>query len=172
MADIPTLTPAQDVQLADVEARKPRWPFVLALVVLLAGGGGAGAWFMLGASKEDTRQSAALRAVPKGPALYVSLDPPFVTNFEAEQLVRFLQITMQVMTHDPATVDVIKASDPVIRNDLLLLFSNQKYTEIATRDGKEKLRTQALAAVRKVVAANGGRPERVNAVFFTSFVMQ
>ena len=167
MADIPTLAPAQGVQLA--EARKPRWPFVAALVLLLAGG--AGAWYMLAPPNQEVKQDAA-SALPAGPALYVALDPPFVTNFEAEQLVRFLQITVQVMTHDQATADVLRASDPVIRNDLLLLFSNQKYAEIATREGKEKLRAEALAAVRKVVKASGGRPERVNAVFFTSFVMQ
>jgi flagellar FliL protein len=167
MADIPTLAPAQGVQLA--EARKPRWPFVAALVVLLAGGGGA--WYMLGGPAPDAKPDTA-SAPPMGPALYVALDPPFVTNFEAEQLVRFLQITAQVMTHDQATADILRASDPVIRNDLLLLFSNQKYAEIATREGKEKLRAEALAAVRKVVKASGGRPERVNAVFFTSFVMQ
>jgi flagellar FliL protein len=166
MADIPTLAPAENVQLAD--GGKARWPFVAALVLLLAGGG-TGAWYMLRPPPEAKTEATAL---PMGPALYVALDPPFVTNFEAEQLVRFLQITVQVMTHDQPTADVLKASDPVIRNDLLLLFSNQKYAEIATRDGKEKLRAEALAAVRKVVKANGGRPERVDAVFFTSFVMQ
>jgi flagellar FliL protein len=86
--------------------------------------------------------------------------------------VRFLQITAQIMTHDPKTVEGLKAADPIIRNDLLLLFSNQKSTDLATNDGKERLRAAALAAVRKVLAENGGKPEKVDAVLFTTFVMQ
>ena len=102
----------------------------------------------------------------------MSLDPPFVANFEGDQQVRYLQVTAQIMTHDPKTVEALKAADPIIRNDLLLLFSNQKATELQTNDGREKLRAAALVAVRKVLAANEGKPEKVDAVLFTTFVMQ
>jgi flagellar protein FliL len=172
MAEIPTLAPAADVPLAD-EAAKPRkrpW-FTIIIVMVLLAGAAAGGWFWATHSKGTTKEAAA-RVVPSGPPIYVALDPPFVTNFEAEQLVRFLQLSVQVMTRDPATAALVKDSDPVIRNDLLILFSNQKYAELSTRDGKERLRTEALAAVRKVIAANGGKPERVEAIYFTSFVMQ
>ena len=84
-------------------------------------------------------------------------------NFEAEQLVRFLQVTVQVMSRDPETVEVVKANDPVVRNDLLLLLGNQHYETICSREGKEKLRLQALDTVRKVVdgrrrQGRGSRP--------------
>lgn len=174
MADIPTLEPAQDVPLADdaeaARPRKRRWlPILLSTSILLAGAAGAAAWLLMGHSKP---QHAQQPAVAHGPALYVALDPPFVSNFATEQLVRFLQITVQLMTHDAATADLIRTNDPAIRNDLLLLFGNQKYAEISTREGKERLRQQALATVRHIVAANGGKPENVEAVYFTSFVMQ
>jgi flagellar protein FliL len=175
MADIPTLEPAADVPLAD-EAATPRkgsrlMIVIIAATVLLLAGVAAGGWLWLAHPKSKSKE-ASVPAVPSGPPLYIALDPPFVTNFEAEQVVRFLQISVQILTHDPPTSDLIKANDPVIRNDLLLLFSNQKYTEISTREGKERLRAAALDAVRKVVAANGGQTERVEAVYFTSFVMQ
>ena len=173
MADIPTLEPAQDVALADEEA-KPKssklWIIIAAATLLVAGGAGAG-WHFLGASHKGAQKNPAV-VQDSGPPLYVSLDPAFVTNFEADQAVRFLQISVEVMTHDPATASVIKANDPVVRNDLLLLFGNQKYAEIATRDGKERLRAAALAALRKDVAASGGHADHVDAVYFTSFVMQ
>jgi len=72
--------------------------------------------------------------------------------------VRFLQITVQVMTRDPATVEVLKANDPVVRNDLLLLFANQKSAVVAARAGKEKLRSDALTTVRHVVESGGAKP--------------
>ena len=66
----------------------------------------------------------------------------------------------------------LKAADPIIRNDLLLLFSNQKATDLQNNEGREKLRAAALVAVKKVLAANDGKPEKVDAVLFTTFVMQ
>jgi flagellar FliL protein len=102
----------------------------------------------------------------------VALDPPFVVNFEGDQMVRFLQITVQVMTRAPATVELLKANDPVVRNDLLLLLSNQKYDVVATRAGKEKLRADALTTIRHVIDTAGGKGAGVEQVYFTSFVMQ
>jgi len=156
--------------VAEAPARKKPWLLIgIAGAVLLACGG-TGAWLML--AHNAPKKTAAAPAPPAGPPLYVPLDPPFVANFEGDQQVRYLQITAQIMTHDPKTVEALKAADPIIRNDLLLLFSNQKATELATNEGKEKLRGAALAAVRKVLAANEGKPEKVDAVLFTTFVMQ
>ena len=39
-------------------------------------------------------------------------------------------------------------------------------------EGKEKLRAAALEQVRKIVKTEGGKPESVDNVYFTSFVMQ
>ena len=82
------------------------------------------------------------------------------------------QVTVQLMSRDPQTIELLHANDPAIRNDLLLLFGNQRYEVIATRDGKETLRKQALEVARHVVEQSGGKADRVEAVYFTSFVMQ
>jgi flagellar FliL protein len=86
--------------------------------------------------------------------------------------VRFLQVSAQIMTRDPKTLEELKVADPIIRNDLLLLLGNQNYTTISSREGKEKLRQLALEAVRKVVTNAGGKASKVEAIYFTSFVMQ
>jgi len=170
MADVPTLeAAAQEAPAAPGKSKK--WLIIgIAAFVLLAAGG-AGAWFLLSQDShgKKTHQKAE---EPPAPPLYVGLDPPFVVNFEGDQLVRFLQVTVQVMTRDPATVELLRANDPVVRNDLLLLLANQKYEVVATRPGKEKLRSDALAALRHVIQAAGGKPEKVEQVYFTSFVMQ
>lgn len=155
---------------------------IIAVVVLLAGGG-AGAFFALGHKSDEASAEAGEEgakgkgkkgeeAKPKGPAIYVKLDPPFVVNFEARGVMRFLQVTVEVMTRDSHVADVIKANDPMIRNDLLLLFGNQQSSDITTLEGKEKLRADALATIAKIVAAEGGDDKKVEQLFFTSFVMQ
>ena len=174
-SQIPTLEAAPGQDGAAPPKKKGKLGLILiAAAVLVLGGGGAAAYFLLGGHKDPKAVAAAKakEAAEKTPALYVALDPPFVVNFEAEQLVRFLQVTVQVMSRDPATVELIKTNDPVVRNDLLLLLGNQSYQTISSREGKEKLRLQALDAVRKVVTTAGGKAEKVEAIYFTSFVMQ
>jgi len=144
-------------------------------VVLLGAGVGAAMWLTSKArhGAGPAQAKAEEKATPPaGPPIYLPLDPPFVVNFDADQAVRFLQIAVQVMTRDPATAELLKNNDPLVRNDLLLLFGNQKYAQLTTREGKEALRNQALEDLRKVLAQTGGHPERLEAVYFTSFVMQ
>ena len=170
MADVPVLNAAADT---DAPAKSKKWLIIGVVACLLLAGGGAAAWFLIGQGDAHGKKQATAKAKePLAPPLYVALDPPFVVNFEGEQLVRFLQITVQVMTRDPATVEVLKANDPVVRNDLLLLFANQKYEVVAKRPGKEKLRSDALTAIRHVVESGGGKADHVEQVYFTSFVMQ
>jgi flagellar protein FliL len=141
----------------------------IAAFVVLAGGGAA-AFMMMGHS--DPHNKVAARKEPAKPPLYVALDPPFVANFGGDQVVRFLQITVQILTREPETQELLKVNDPVIRNDLLMLFSGQKYEVVAQPEGKEKLRMEALKTIKHVVEANGGKPDSIENVYFTSFVMQ
>jgi flagellar protein FliL len=123
-------------------------------------------------TKKDDKSKKDKSATPKAPAIYIPLEPPFVVNFDATQSSRFLQVTVEIMTRDPALSQLIKDNNPAIRNDLLLLFGNQDASVISTRDGKEQLRKDVLEAVRNVAKTEGGKPELVENVFFTTFVMQ
>jgi len=145
----------------------------LLVAILAAAGAGAGVYFATAKSRDMSDEAVQARGrAPKGPALYVELDPPFVVNFEARGMTRFLQVAVQVMTRDPATADLIKQHDPVIRNDLLMLLSNQTQESISSRDGKEQLRLQALEVVANAIEAEGGNGKNVEQLYFTSFVMQ
>jgi flagellar FliL protein len=165
------LNAAADTDAAPAKSKK--WLIIGVAACLVLAGGAAAAWLLMDQGNAHGRKQQTAKAKePLAPPLYVALDPPFVVNFEGDQLVRFLQITVQVMTRDPATVEVLKANDPVVRNDLLLLFANQKYDVVATRPGKEQLRADALIAIRHVVESGGGKADHVEQVYFTSFVMQ
>ncbi len=139
---------------------------VLGLVVL--GGAAGGAWWWTGAHAKPKPPPAEVVLPP----VYLALDPPFVVNFESDQQVRFLQVTVQLMSRDPHTIELLKGNDPVVRDQLLMLFANQKYAVLSTREGKEGLRKEALESLRRVLGDAGGHPEKLEAVYFTSFVMQ
>jgi flagellar protein FliL len=104
------------------------------------------------------------------PSVYYAIDPPLVVNFEDGSAVRFLQITMEIMAHDEKAIESVQRNIPLIRNNLLLLMSNRNYQSMMSREGKEKLRQEALAEVRAVQKKEGG-PD-VDDVLFTSFVVQ
>jgi flagellar FliL protein len=103
-------------------------------------------------------------------AVYYAIDPPLVVNFEEGSAVRFLQITMELMAHDQKAIDSVQKNIPLIRNNLLLLMSNRNYQTLMSREGKEKLRQEALAEVRAVQKKEGGSD--IDDVLFTSFVVQ
>lgn len=164
------------------EPKKSKMMVTIIAVVVAMGAAAGGAYWLGSQNDTDETETAedgkgtakkdAKSAKPKGPAIYVEFDPPFVANFEARGMTRFLQVTVQALTRDPATAEMIKQHDPVIRNDLLLMFSNQSYETISTREGKDALRAQALEAVAKVIDAEGGDGKNVEQLYFTSFVMQ
>jgi flagellar FliL protein len=103
-------------------------------------------------------------------AVYYAIDPPLVVNFEDGSVVRFLQISMEVMAHDQKAIDSVQKNIPVIRNNLLLLMSNRNYQSMMSREGKEKLRQEALTEIRAVQKKEGS-PD-VDDLLFTSFVVQ
>jgi flagellar protein FliL len=161
---------AEDVAPAAAPAPKKggKKMMVIGLVAVLALCGG-GFFFMH--SRSASTASAAPKETPKA-QLFLPLDPAFVVNFADQDSTRYLQVGVTVMSHDPDAIQAMKDSDPVIRNALVMLFSSQTYAGLSDTAGKEKLQAQALAAVRKIVADKTGKPDQIDALYFTSFVMQ
>ncbi|WP_233840685.1 flagellar basal body-associated FliL family protein [Dyella sp. 2HG41-7] len=150
---------------APVKKKRSGLIMVIGAIVLLGAGGG----FMF--TRSHGAQAAAKAEAPKTPELFLPLDPAFVVNFQDQDSTRYLQVGVTLMTHDPAAVQAMKDSDPVIRNALVMLFSSQTYAGLSNVAGKQKLQQEALDDVRKIVADKTGKPD-VDALYFTSFVMQ
>ena len=110
---------------------------------------------------------SATEAVPEGPPVYVGLDP-FIVNFIQEGSLRYLQLTVQVMSRDEAIAEQSEVSNPGIRNGLILLLSGHSYTELVTREGKESIRDQMHTEINRILGGDG----LIEAVYLTGFVMQ
>ncbi|HRD68057.1 MAG TPA: flagellar basal body-associated FliL family protein [Candidatus Competibacter sp.] len=110
-------------------------------------------------------------AGPEQPPVYQPLDPPFIINFEDQGALRYLQIGLSVMSRDKLVIDAVNNNMPQIRNDLILLFGNQKLEFLASNEGKEQLRAQALEQVQAVLNKEIGEPG-IEAIYYTAFVMQ
>ena len=165
---------AEGAEGAEAPAKGGKKGLIIAIVgVLVLGGGGFGAWKAFGGKGEEGKDAKKeAKQEEQLPPKYVNLDPPFVVNFEAEAAVRFLQVTIGVMTRDPHIEALVKDNDPRVRNDMLMILSGQNYGSVSTNEGKEELRKKCLEAVRTIVKEMHGEPEKVEALYFTSFVMQ
>ena len=162
--------PAEVAEVPEEKKRiLPLWLTITLAAVLICIAAGGGFWLMHSRAAGKAKSPAAHH--PSGPPHYLPLKP-FVVNFQGAQGARYLQVALQIMSRDPKTLTLIQQNDPVVRNNLLLLLGSQQATVLATEAGKEQLRADVLAAIRKIVADAGGHPKRVAAIYFTSFVMQ
>lgn len=103
--------------------------------------------------------------------IYIPLHPAFVVNFENQEQVSFLQVDIQVMTYDSAVEPALKTHMPAVRNELLLLLGGKQYHEINTREGKRALSQEAIQVIQDVLKSVN-EPHSIEALYFTSFVMQ
>lgn len=114
---------------------------------------------------------AAPPVSPKQAPIYQPIEPPFIVNFDDQGVLRYLQIGLSTQTRMQPVADAITSNMPQIRNDLILLFADQKLERLTTNEGKEQLRAQALAQIQAVLTKEIGYPG-VDAVYFTTFVLQ
>lgn len=107
----------------------------------------------------------------KGAATYVPLQPAFVVNINDGDASHFLQVEIEVGTKSPTVAEALKTHNAQIRNALLMLLGAQTAADVASREGKEALQKKVLEEIQKILTKETGKPG-VDAVYFTSFVMQ
>jgi flagellar basal body-associated protein FliL len=124
--------------------------------------------------EEQLAEAAAEEIIeeePLAPAIYATLDPPFVVSFDEEDGTRYAQLTLQAMARDEETIAGVKRHAPAIRNSVLFKLSGYELDLLATQAGKEQLRQELLVATNEILAKNGIE-NGVEELFFTSLVIQ
>jgi flagellar FliL protein len=154
---------AEAAEEAPVRKPKKKLFLVLAALVVLLGGGGAGAWYFMG----NAAPAAAEEAPPKVP-VFLPLET-FTVNLQGGE--QYLQLDITLQLTDPAQSDLIKLHMPRVRSRLLSLLSSKHADELMTAEDKKKL-TQDILAQVKLPFDPKGKPQLVDDVLFTSFVIQ
>ena len=144
---------------------------LLVLALLLAVGLSVGAtWFFMHKSESAPAPEAAQSNI-KPAAIYEPLAPAFVVNFNQNGRQRYMQVSITMQARDQAALDALKVHMPVIRNNLVMLFSGQTFESLATPVGQEMLRRKATASVQEVAQKEVGKLV-VDQLLFTNFVLQ
>ncbi len=146
----------------------------LAVIVLMLALGSAVWFFLLPAQSADTAQSsaeAAEAARSLAPVQYLDLTPSFVVNFPHLGRQRFLQANLTIMSRDAEALQAVTNHMPVVRHNLINLFSAQLLLVFEDPSGLEDLRALATEEVQAILQAEIGR-KGIEEVLFTSFVLQ
>ena len=138
--------------------------FIIVGLVLLLAGGGAAAWFMTQGNSGD----GTAEAEPPKPPVFMPLDT-FTVNLQGGEQYLQTDITLQVV--DAAQSEEIKLQMPRVRSRLLALLSSKHADELVSADDKKKL-AQEIKAQIALPFHPKGKPEKIEDVLFTSFVIQ
>ncbi|MFK3796112.1 MULTISPECIES: flagellar basal body-associated protein FliL [unclassified Pseudomonas] len=157
-------------------AKKGKLKIIILVVVglLLAIGLSVGAtWFIMhkAESKPDPAVAAAEAANVKKEAIFEPLTPPFVVNYNVNGRQRYMQVSITLLARDHADLEALKVHMPVIRNNLVMMFSGQPFDTIATPVGMEMLRQKAAAVVQEVGQKELNKSV-IEQVLFTNYVLQ
>ena len=143
---------------------------LIVVAVLLAISLSVGAtWYFMHSPKSEAVPQADVNV--KLPALYEPMAPAFVVNFNANGRQRYMQVSVTLQARDPADLKALMVHIPVIRNNLVMLFSGQTFDDLATPVGQEILRQKTTASVQEVAQKELGKVV-IDQALFTNFVLQ
>ncbi len=123
--------------------------------------------------KKDKKKEAHVAPV------FINLDA-FTVNLVPETGDQYLQVMLSLEIEDVASEPMLKSLMPKIRNNITLLLSSKKASELLPKEGKERLAEQLKAEINNVAEP----PEKnkkgevihaegpVKSVLFTSFIIQ
>ena len=133
------------------------------------------AWIMLmlalslpvAAMAEEAKEGEA----PK--VSYISLSPPFVGNYglDGTPKLKVYKADVALRVTGEEAVKAVKANEPLIRNQLVALFSQQTTEAMNNVEAKEKLRQEALKQTQQVMNDETGKP-MVDDLLFNNLIIQ
>ncbi|SEC18323.1 flagellar FliL protein [Pseudomonas mohnii] len=145
---------------------------LIVVAVLLAIGLSVGAtWYFMHSNQSKPVAVAETAPVGKQPAIFESMAPAFVANFNQNGRQRYMQVSITMLARNQADLDALKVHMPVIRNNLVMLFSGQDFATLASPVGQEMLRQKATASVQEVAQKELGKVV-IEQLLFTNFVLQ
>lgn len=158
---------------------------IIAAVLLLLGIGGGAVVFLMKGNAEHAEEDGETpvekpkppkkkKAEKEAPPVYVSFEP-FTVNLVPESGDQFLQIVVSVEVDDLHSGDQLKQYMPKLRNDLTMILSSKKASELVSKEGKEKLAEEIREQINGVLDPAGKGKKReypIKEVLFTSFIIQ
>nr|WP_272889190.1 flagellar basal body-associated protein FliL [Stutzerimonas stutzeri] len=102
---------------------------------------------------------------------YYALVPALVGNYGSEGRLKYYKADIALRVSGAEAEAKVKHHEPLIRNQLVALFSQQTDASIGTVEAKEALRQEALKQVQGVLSQEEGQP-LVDDLLFNNLIVQ
>lgn len=116
--------------------------------------------------EEEDAEKAAAPVVA-----YVTLAPALVGNFGDGPKLKFYKADLSLRVTGVDVEAKIKHHEPLIRNQLVMLFSQQTEEAMAAAGSREILRAEALKQVQDIMTQEEGKP-LVEDLLFNNLIIQ
>jgi flagellar FliL protein len=114
-------------------------------------------------------QNSADEAAPQ--TLYYALVPAMVGNYGSGERLKYYKADVALRISSKEVEDRVKHHEPLIRHQLVMLFSQQTDETLSGPEAKEQLRQEALRQVREVLEQEEGKP-LVDDLLFNNLIIQ
>lgn len=102
---------------------------------------------------------------------YVNLVPALVGNYGAGPRLKVFKADIALRVSGSEAQERVEHHEPLIRNQLVMLFSQQTDESLGNVEAKEKLRQEALKQVQQILSQEEGKP-LVDDLLFNNLIVQ
>lgn len=103
--------------------------------------------------------------------IYFALVPALVGNYGSDGRLKYYKADIALRVSGSEAEAKVKHHEPLIRNQLVSLFSQQTDASLGTVEAKEALRQEALKQVQTVLIQEEGEP-LVDDLLFNNLIIQ
>lgn len=117
---------------------------------------------------------------------YFAMTPAFVVNLRDGDMLRFMQVTIQMMSFDAAVIEALQQHNAPLRHEILLLLSEQDASAMYKPQQRIKVQKEALSVAQAVLDKYAGigpndtaqdlegkkHPSSIQELYFTDLVIQ
>jgi flagellar FliL protein len=102
---------------------------------------------------------------------FYNLTPALVGNYGSGPKLKYYKADIALMMTGKEAKDKVEFHEPLIRNQLVMLFAQQTDETLAGVEAREKLRQEALKQVQSVLTQEEGKP-LVEDLLFNNLIIQ
>ncbi len=116
-------------------------------------------------------ESAEAEGEAANKTIYYALVPALVGNYGSDGRLKYYKADIALRVSGSEAEAKVKHHEPLIRNQLVTLFSQQTDASLGTVEAKEALRQEALKQVQTVLNQEEGKP-LVDDLLFNNLIIQ
>lgn len=121
--------------------------------------------FVMASESEESKAEDANKPV------FIDLTPALVGNYGSGPRLKYFKADIALKVTGKEASEKVEHHEPLIRNQLVMLFAQQTDDSLGSVDGKEKLRQEALKQVQTVIQQEEGKP-LVDDLLFNNLIVQ